>query len=207
LNVINLGDLFHGLIHITARIEEQFGVIEQVMVASEIISNALNRLQEAAPIITYRSCTDNHARTVADKGQAIEKDNFGRLVDWYLKERLKNTKIQFNEDNLEPDLGGFHLDDGRFVMFAHGHLDSPNTVFQNWVSFTKKFVDFIFLGHYHNERVKSFNETKVFINGSIVGPESYAHGKRLYGKPSQTLLVFDERNVINHSISLDIRED
>jgi hypothetical protein len=205
LNVINLGDLIHGLIHITARIEEQFGVIEQVMVASEIISKALNRLQEAAPTVTYRSCTDNHARTVADKGQAIEKDNFGRLVDWYLHERLKDTKIEFCEDNLEPDLGGFRLDDGRFAMFAHGHLDNPNTVFQNWVSFTKEFVDFIFLGHYHNERVKSFNETKVFINGSIVGPEDYAHGKRLYGKPSQTLLVFDGPNVINHSINLDIR--
>jgi predicted phosphodiesterase len=206
LNFINLGDLVHGLIHVSARIEEQFGVIEQVMMASEIISKALNKLQEAAPEIIYRSCTDNHSRTVANKSEAIEKDNFNRLVDWFLQERLKNTKIKFVNDNLSEDLGKFTLENGKKVMFSHGHLDTVNQVFQNWVGGTGEVVDFIFLGHFHNEKVKSFQKTRVYVNGSIVGPEQYANGRRLYTPPSQTLLVFDNDNIVNYSINLDIRK-
>jgi cell division protein ZapA (FtsZ GTPase activity inhibitor) len=205
LNFINLGDLIHGLIHVTARIEEQFGVIEQVMFAAEIVSKALNKLQEAAPEIIYRSCTDNHSRTVANKSEAIEKDNFGRLVDWFLEERLKNTKIKFAKDNYTEDLGGFELQNGKFVAFSHGHLDNPNESFQKLSSIFGRLIDFAFMGHYHNERVKSYQGSRVYINGSIVGPDDYAHGKRLYGVPSQTLLVFDGDNIINHSIELDIR--
>ena len=206
LNFINLGDLVHGLIHVSARLEEQFGVIEQVMVASEIISKALNKLQEAAPEIAYRSCTDNHSRTVANKSEAIEKDNFNRLVDWFLQERLKNTNIKFVNDNLSKDLGKFTLENGKKVMFSHGHLDTVNQVFQNWAGGTGEVVDFIFLGHFHNEKLKSFQKTRVYINGSIVGPDQYANTKRLYTPPSQILLVFDNDNIINYSINLDIRE-
>jgi hypothetical protein len=206
LNFINLGDLVHGLIHVSARIEQQFGVIEQVMIASEIISKALNKLQEAAPEIVYRSCTDNHSRTVANKHEAIEKDNFGRLVDWFLQERLKNTKIKFVNDNLNEDLGKFTLENGKVVMFSHGHLDTVNQVFQNWVGGVGEHVDFMLLGHYHNEKLKSFQRTRVYINGSIVGPDQYANSKRLYSNPSQILLVFDNDNIINYSINLDIRK-
>jgi predicted phosphodiesterase len=206
LNFINLGDLVHGLIHVSARLEEQFGVIEQVMVASEIVSKALNKLQEAAPEVIYRSCTDNHSRTIANKSEAIEKDNFGRLVDWFLKERLKNTKIKFVNDNLNEDLGKFTLENGKTVMFSHGHLDTVNQVFQNWTGGVGEHVDFILLGHYHNEKLKSFQKTRVYINGSIVGPDQYANSKRLYSIPSQILLVFDNDNIVNYSINLDIRK-
>lgn len=207
LNFVNLGDLIHGLIHITLRIEEELDVVEQVMMASEIVSKALNRLQEAAPEVVYRSCTDNHARAMASKHEAIEKENLGKLVDWFLKERLSSTEIHFADDNLDVDLGRFTLNNGKVVMFAHGHNDSINQVFQNFVGATGAYVHYMLLGHYHSEKAKSFQNSKVFVNGSIVGTEQYATSKRLFSKPSQTLLVFDNENVINHSINLDITND
>lgn len=206
LNFVNLGDLVHGIIHVSARIESEFGVIEQIMHAGEMVSKALNRLQEAAPEVIYRSCTDNHSRAVANKHEAIEKENFGRLVDWFLEERLRGTKIKFAKDNLDVDLGKFNLDNGKIVMFSHGHNDSINTVFQNWVGATGQYIHFMLLGHYHNEKAKSFQNARVYVNGSIVGTEEYAKGKRLFSKPSQTLLVFDKENIINYSINLDITE-
>ena len=119
LNVINLGDLIAGIIHITIRLQQQFDVITQVMRAGELLADALNRLQEAAPEIIYRSCTDNHSRIVADKTQAIEKENLGRLIDWYVEERLKNTAIVIKHDNLSPDLGKFTLKNGK-VLHSNG---------------------------------------------------------------------------------------
>lgn len=206
LHVLNLGDMIHGLIHISARLEQQVDTVQQVMIASEIIAQALNRLQEAAPRVTYRSCSDNHSRIIADKSQHVEKDNMGRLIDWYLAERLKNSSIEFVHDNLDYGMGFFTLANGKKVVFAHGHLDNINTVFQNFVGATRECIDYALLAHYHSEKLKTFQGLKVFVNGSIVGTEQYALSKRLFNKPSQILLVFDNDNVLDVSIELDINE-
>lgn len=202
LNVINLGDMIHGLIHVNARIDQQMDVISQVITASELISQALNLLQSAAPEVIYRSCSDNHSRLLANKSENIEKENFGRLIDWFLEERLKNTKIKFVNDNLDYGIGKFNLKNGKTCVFMHGHQDSVNSALQNMVGATKEYVDYIFLGHYHTAKMKTFQNVKVFINGSIVGTEEYALSKRYFSEPEQMLLIFDGNNVINYNINL-----
>ena len=202
LNVVNLGDLINGIIHVSIRLEQEFDVVEQIMTAGEIMSRALNKLQLAAPEIIYRSVTDNHSRAMANKAEAIEKEQFSRLIDWYLEERLKNTKIKFANDNLDVDIGKFDLLNGKKVMFAHGHNDNANQAFQHFVGATKEFIDYVLLAHFHSEKLKNYQGMKVFVNGSIVGTEGYASSKRLYSDPCQTLLIFDDDNILNFSINL-----
>ena len=204
LNVVNLGDLISGIIHTTIRLEQEFDVIDQVMNASEILAGILNELQDAAPEVFYRSCTDNHSRAIANKNEAVEKENFYRLIDWYVEERLKNTSVKFINDNLSKEIGRFELLNGKKVMFAHGHNDNTNKVFQSFIGATEEYIHYVLLGHYHCEKVKNFQNMRVFINGSIVGTDDYAASKRLYTKPSQMLLVFDRDNVVHYSINLDI---
>lgn len=202
LTVCNLGDLIHGIIHIDSRIEQATDAVSQVIKAANITAQLLNELQQAAPELIYRSCSDNHSRLVANKAENISKENFGRLIDFYLEEALKNTKVKFINDNLDYGLGRFELMNGKTCMFAHGHEDNVNQVVQNYMGATKKFVDYIFLGHLHNSKLKSFNGSKVIVNGSIVGTEQYALSKRLFGRAEQTLLVFDGDNMISHIIDL-----
>ena len=92
LTVINMGDMIHGIIHTNARIEAGLSVTEQIIKASEIISQALNRLQESASEVIYRSVVDNHARAMANKHEHIEKENFNKIIDWFVEERLKDSK-------------------------------------------------------------------------------------------------------------------
>lgn len=204
LNVVNLGDLISGIIHPTIRLEQEFDVVDQIMYASEILAGFLSELQCVAPEVIYRSCTDNHSRVIANKHEAIEKENFYRLVDWYIQERLRDTAIIFKNDNLSNEIGKFELLNGKKVMFSHGHNDVPNKIFQSFIGATEEYIHYVLLGHYHNEKVKNFQNMRVFINGSIVGTDDYAASKRLYTKPSQMLLVFDEDNVIHYSINLDV---
>lgn len=204
LNVLNLGDLIHGLIHTSARIEQEFDVIEQVMVASELLAKALNQLRQAAPEIVYRSVTDNHSRIMANFKEHIEKENLYRLIDWYVEERLKHTNIKFDhESNLDPSFVFFKLLNGQTACAAHGHLDNINTSVQNFSGLTHTFVDNIFLAHYHDEKVKNFQGSTVFVNGSIVGPEQYAISKRLVGVASQKLIIFLESSRMDISIKLN----
>lgn len=205
LNVLNLGDLIAGNIHVSARIENNEDVITQIMLASEIMAEALNKLQEAAPEIIYRSCSDNHSRVTPDFRQNIEKENYFRLIDFYLEARLKGTNVQIVHDNLDVDLGIFELLNGKKMMFAHGHRENINTIIQGMLGATRQYVDYVCVGHYHESKMKSFQGAKVFVNSSICGSDSYAQSKRLYGVAEQTLLIFSgDVESINY-VNLDIK--
>lgn len=201
LHVLNLGDLISGDIHITTRLENNEDVIEQTMVAAELMSKTLNHLKAAAPIVTYRSVVDNHARVVADKSQHIEKENFNRIIDWHIESRVKGVK--FIHDNKDIGLGMFKLQNGKLACFAHGHEDNPNSAMQHFVGATHEWIDYVFLAHYHKGAEKDFQGMTVITNSSLCGTEDYAFGKRLFGKAMQKLIIFDGKdNFINCSIDV-----
>ena len=202
LNVLLLGDFVHGLIHVNARLEQEFGVIDQIIKASQLLGKALEQLQKAAPEIIVRSCTDNHSRAVAELKESVEEDNYARLIDFYLEEKLKDTRVQFAHDNIDQEIGVVELMNGETLVFAHGHHDNYNQAMQNYCGLLKKYVKYICLGHFHSKKEKSFMGAKVIVNGSVCGIDSYALGKRLGDDPEQVLLVFDGPNLLDFTINL-----
>lgn len=202
LNILNLGDLINGIIHTNARIEAQMDVAEQIMYAGELIANFLYGLSKEIPNITYRSVFDNHSRAIANKNEHIEKEQFSRVIDWFIAERLKDTPIEFIANDIDGGIGRMKLASGKTLMFCHGHNDGRNNSYQNFIGLTQEWVDYICMAHYHNPASKDFQGCKVFINGSIVGTESYAFGRRLFTKPSQKLIIFNEGN--NNISDIDI---
>ena len=202
LHILNLGDNVHGIIHTSARLLQEVDVIDQVTTASEILAESLAELAKAIPQVIYRSCLDNHSRVMPNLKESIENESFGRLIDWYLEARLQDTDIVFAHDNLDQNIGLFELNNGKKLVFAHGHQDSINSVYQSYTAATRQHIDYICLGHYHSTKMKTFMNTKVIINGSVVGTEEYAMSHRLFGTPEQTLLVFVGDNLINVTIGL-----
>ena len=202
LNILNLGDLINGVIHTNARIEAQMDVAEQIMYAGELIANFLYGLSKEIPNITYRSVFDNHSRAIANKNEHIEKEQFSRVIDWFIAERLKDTPIEFIANDIDGGIGRMKLASGKTLRFCHGHNDGRNNSYQNFIGLTQEWVDYICMAHYHNPASKDFQGCKVFINGSIVGTESYAFGRRLFTKPSQKLIIFNEGN--NNISDIDI---
>lgn len=202
LHVINLGDLIEGIINTNARIEQEMDVCSEIMYASEFMAEALNLLQEAAPVITYRSCTDNHSRAVADKHQNIAKENFNKIVDWYVEERLKDTDIKFPKDNLDPGLGRFALKNGMKVAFFHGHEGSAKSAtLQELAGATREWTDIACCGHWHNPAEHVYQNMRLFINNSLCGTGPYALSKRYFTEPSQKLIIIQNKNFLNIDIS------
>ena len=192
LHILNLGDMIEGIINISARVEQTMDVIEQIMRASEFLAQFLNVLDSLGISIDYRNCVDNHSRITADKKQHVEKENLNLLINWYLKERLKNTSIHFIDDNLDEGFGKFTLNNGKNVVFMHGHNDAKSQILQNVVGATHAWVDYVFLGHYHNPATHTFQDMRVFINGSLCGVGTYALNQRLFTQPSQKLVIFNQ---------------
>lgn len=204
LHILNLGDMIQGIIHTNARLEAQLDVSEQIMLAGELVAQTVNELQKAAPEITYSSVFDNHSRAMADKNEAIEKEQFSRLIDWFIRERLKATEIGFFKNEIDGGVGSLTLRNGKKVVFAHGHQDSINSSWQNFIGMTREWIDYIILAHYHNAKEKTYNGSVVFVNGSIVGTEQYAFGRRLFSKPSQKLLIFNTTNSTYSDINISL---
>ena len=202
LHFINMGDLIAGLIHPTIRLEQEYDVIEQVKIAAKLVAELVNCLRQAAPVVTYRSVVDNHARLMPDKHQHIELENLNRIIDTLVEAYLSNTNVQFPKDNIDIGIGRIILQDGKKLYFMHGHEDKKTSVVQDIMGLTHEFPDYILMAHFHNSAVHTFQGAKLFISGSVIGTDSYAFSKRLFNQPEQKLLIFDSRNNV---IDFDLR--
>ena len=202
LHVLNLGDLIENDLHITARLGQEVDAVEQTMIAAEIVADAMTKLAEAIPEVTYRSCLDNHSRYIMDYKAAKDEESLVKLIDWYLAERLKDTDVVFSDDNLDRHIGAFTLKNGDKFVFAHGHEISVNTSVQSYVAATHSFVKYVALGHWHSTKMKTFLNSKVFVNGSLKGLDDYGEKHGLFGEPEQTLLIFEGDSLINITINL-----
>lgn len=203
LHVLNLGDLIEGIINTNARVEQEFDVADQLIKASELMAEALNLLQMAAPVVTYRDVTDNHSRFNADKHVAIAKENFNRLTTWFVKARLEGSNIKFIDDNLDIGFGRFEMSNGFKIAFMHGHEDKKTSIFQNVVGAVREWTDIVCIGHWHNPAEHVFQDMRVYVNGSLCGTGPYALSNRYFTKPSQKLIIVDNNNLLNMDLAAE----
>ena len=202
LNVLNLGDLIEGKINNTGRIESNERVLKQLMTATEMMANALNKLSAYIPNVIYRSVTDNHSSIDSNYKNRLEEENLNLIITWYLKARLENTRVKIIEDNLDPSLGRFELTNGMKVAFFHGHRDPKDKTLQNLIGATHEWTDIVCAGHLHNPAEHVFQDMRLFINGSLCGTGSYALDHRLFTTPSQKLIIINNGDFLNFDISV-----
>jgi len=202
LAVIHTGDILDGLIHTSLRLESEFDVIEQVKKASSLIYQLLINLSENIKNVSFRGVLDNHSRVVANKHEHVEKENFSNLIFWWLEAKLEGSRVRIIKDNLDENIGLFQLNNGKNVFFVHGHLDPPATVTQNLSFGSGVMADIVILGHYHADKMKTFQGKKVYLAGSLRGVDSFALNHRMFGDPTQMLLIFDEDEIVDIRLNL-----
>ena len=206
LNVVNLGDMIQNSIHTTCRVMNEMDAINQVKQVSRLIYNLLTVLAENIEQVTYRSVLDNHSRINMNYKEHIEKESFAKLVDWWLVEKINyhNEKYQdliknpilMEFDNIDDNIGYLKIN-GKNIFFSHGHLGSQHTITQDLTFATGIIADIVILGHFHKDQTKNFQGKKVFFNGTLKGVDEFAMKKRLFGLPSQSLIIFDENDVFD----------
>ncbi len=194
LNVLNLGDLIAGRIHLTLRLESRYDVITQIMEVSEILAEQLTELS-ADMQVHYYSCVDNHSRLEPKKTDSLELETLSRITDWYLRERLSNNpNVIFHKNVYGPDIITFTCK-GHNIAAAHGDLDSPTAAATSIARLTRDTYDMVILAHRHHFAADELNQTVVIQNGSLMGVDSYSFKLRLSADPSQNLIIVSEDNV------------
>lgn len=202
LYVMVLGDEISGLIHNTTRLEQREDVISQVIEVSELLYESIVKLANNLPYVIVGLAQGNHSRVMADKKDSLEHENFTRLIKEFLRLRLANIsnvlllENVFDESIIELNIRGYN------VIGLHGQNDKLNNLDRLIEMFDKK-IDYVCLGHYHQSKEFETNKTEIIINGCFSG-DDYSKRLRLYNKPIQKLLLFDDTGKIaTYNINLD----
>lgn len=195
LHVLLLGDVAgHGSIHASARVASEENVCDQIMLAAEIIAQAVNELANEVDSVYVYGTYGNHLRTIQNKNDSIHADNMEKLVPWWLEWRLKSRKdivVVKSEyyEFLKLDVCG------QIIVATHGDLDRLkdmptlfNTLFTKVYGTTIDYV--ISADKHHIEEFEAFGIESTIVP-ALCGSDDYANDHRLYSKPAQKLMFFN----------------
>src|SRR5699024_7646590 len=70
IHIANLGDLIHGLIHVSDRVSAEENAIEQVITASQMVKGFIKPFLDLGIQVEYYNICGNHSRIVANKSES-----------------------------------------------------------------------------------------------------------------------------------------
>ena len=191
LHIVLLGDMCHGAIHTSARVESEEYVSDQLMHVSEYLAEFIADIADKVPVTNVYCTYGNHMRTVQNKKDSVHGDNFEKIIPWWLTARFsQRDDIHVFDDPDNFEFICFNACGRRFCA-THGDLDSVkgsgkilNTMF------AKKFgntIDYLILGDKHHNDSLSDTGIRTIGVGSLCGTDDYGNTNRLYDVPSQTV--------------------
>lgn len=184
LNIELLGDMVSGTIHTGVRVQQEEDIIQQIIDCAELLSNMVNDLAENVENVTVYSVYGNHGRTESNKHDAINRENYERLIYYFMKNRVKG--VRFIDSQGEDFIK--YYDFGKTFVISHGDKDKQASAIEAYSKMLGEQVGEVHLGHFHE-----FKEIgNVIVNGSIVGSDDYCVSIRKHSKPCQVLKVYGE---------------
>lgn len=191
--VLGGGDLISGNIHAEIKRSNNINIIEQIITVSEYISKILADLSTIFKSVSFLSVSGNHSRIDKYK-DSIKEERLDDIVEWYLKARLQNLNIEFdNYINADATMKFFDVYDKSYILI-HGDYDTYNNnlILQK---FANKPITAIFSGHYHHNEVVTKDGIKFIMSGSFVGIDNFTIQKRIISQPEQLITIVDENGI------------
>lgn len=195
--VLLLGDLISGNIHSTISVTNKENVIEQVKLACEYISDFVYELGKHFNNVKLRGVSGNHSRIQEKKENALLGERLDSLIVWFIKSMLKNAdNIIVYDENIDETVSTFIIRD-KLYFGVHGDFDSTNSTSIAKLALWVKMTPYCILcGHKHFPAMTDVSGIKVVQSGSLGGSgDEYTRQKRLTGKPSQTVLIVNNKGI------------
>ena len=200
VNVVLLGDEISGNIHNTIQVSNRENVIDQIKIASEVITWFCVELAKTFPFVHVYECAGNHSRLVSNKELAVHDERLDNLITWIIKQMTSHIDtIKIHDDKeirIDSGISIFELY-GKEYVAVHGDYDVLNKTGVGNLSMMLGRIPYAIMnGHNHFPCNTDINGVKIVQGGSMAGSgDSYTIEKRLTGKPNQTILVCDYRGI------------
>ena len=194
IHIANLGDLIHGLIHVSARVSSEENTIEQVITASEMVKGFIKPFLDLGIQVEYYNICGNHSRIVANKSESGgEEESFEKLILTIIDTAFSRYS-NYNSTGSEFGMIEVNIKNEKVVL-AHGHLDKGNGIVNKLPQMLGYPPTLVLTGHFHSESIKDYGVTTHIISGALCGSDDYATNLRLAGKPSQKMLVITDDGI------------
>ena len=190
--VLLCGDMISGSIHKSIQVTNRENVIEQIKIASDLISDFCYSLSEYFESVSISSVNGNHSR-IEKKEDALKDERLDDLIFFIVEKSLGHIQnINFNHDRLDSTITDVEIR-GNTYFICHGDYDRiSESGIMRLCSMVGTFPTGIFVGHRHTPAYSEMNGVKIIQSGSLCGSgDDYTIEKRLYGKSNQTLCVCD----------------
>ena len=191
--VMGGGDLISGNIHAEIKRNNNLNIIEQIITVSEYITNFLVKLSSLFEKVSFLSVSGNHSRIEKYK-DSIKEERLDDIVEWYLKARLSNFNIQFDDYiNADATIKIFNVYNKSYIL-VHGEFDNNDNglILQK---FANKPITAIFSGHYHHNEIVTKNEIKFIMSGSFIGTDNFTIQKRIFSRPEQLITIVNKDGI------------
>lgn len=184
------GDLISGSIHKSIQVSNRENVIEQIKIASELITNFCYGLSPYFRNVIITNVSGNHSR-IDKKEDSLHDERLDDLIGWIVSSSLSHVKnIEFRKNNIDIGIASINIR-GKEYIAVHGDFDSYSTSGVAKLCMMLHRIPYaIIYGHLHKCSLDEANGVKMIRGGSLAGAgDSYTIEKRLDGKPSQMVCV------------------
>lgn len=199
------GDMLSGNIHKTIQVTNRENVIEQIKMASELISSFCYEISKVFNQVFISSVVGNHSR-MDRKDESLHDERLDDIITWGVELSLKHIdNIQVLKRNLDSGIATMNIRSKIYVA-VHGDYDRYSNSGVSNLCMHLGFIPYaITYGHLHTCAVDEASGVKMIRGGSLAGSgDNYTIEKRLSGKPSQMVCVCNEKGVVcYYPIELD----
>lgn len=191
------GDMLSGNIHKTIQVTNRENVIEQIKMASELISSFCYELSKVFNKVYMSSVVGNHSR-MDRKDDALHDERLDDIISWGVELSLNHID-NFYILNKKYDSGIAEMNiRNKVYINVHGDYDKYTNAGVSNLCMHLGFIPYaITYGHLHTCGIDEVNGVKMIRGGSLAGSgDEYTIEKRLSGKPSQMVCVCNNRGVV-----------
>lgn len=197
VHVLSVGDLISGNIHKTIQITNKENVVDQIKLASELISSFCYKLTGDFSEVYFYNVSGNHSR-IDRKDDALKDERLDDIIGWAVGLALSNVKNFHRMFHRNMDTGIVDMNVcGKTYIGVHGDYDDvTKTGIANLVMMLGFVPYAIIRGHNHHASMDEVNGVQVYTAPSLVGSgDDYTVQKRLTGNPGQTFFICNNMGI------------
>lgn len=190
------GDMLSGNIHKTIQVTNRENVINQIKIASELISSFCYELSKVFSNVFVTSVVGNHSR-MDRKEDSLHDERLDDIITWGVELSLQHIEnIHMLKSNFDSGIAEMNIRDKIYIS-VHGDYDKYSKSGVSNLCMHLGFIPYaVTYGHLHTCAVDDANGVKMIRGGSLAGSgDDYTIEKRLSGKPSQMVCVCNQKGV------------
>ena len=217
LKVYGLGDWISGIIHEELVETSDGNVIDWLFETSEAVAGLILTLSARFPKTTFVGVVGNHGRM---QKQIRYKQ---RYVNWdyVCYDRLKLLCSRDEKVDFVLPKSFFHVDRtyNKSILVIHGDninswagipwygIQRQITKLKELMAKRRQFIDYTFMGHFHNTGMLEQTNGEIILNGSLIGANEFSAGAMFQGAdPHQWIFGMHPRKGITFRYSLAVED-